>query len=164
MYNMYLDSLQDSKSHLCQWITSESLGLSESRAGGWLAQLLRPFGMPRHCLSTSYSSQWWCSYTTDRILASQDGQKGKGSWYIAQVCAPMKILGFRSSKIGSGALFEVQSTFLSYINCTLMSQFYCNWQTLGEREEAWMFVGKLPSPIFMPFRATNCKESQLRKA
>ena len=27
-----------------------------------------------------------------------------------------------------------------------------------------MFVGKLSSPIFMPFRATNCKEFQLRRA
>ena len=27
-----------------------------------------------------------------------------------------------------------------------------------------MFVGKLPSPIFMPYRTTNCKEFQLRKA
>ena len=27
-----------------------------------------------------------------------------------------------------------------------------------------MFVGKLPPPTFMPIRATNCKEFQLRKA
>ena len=46
----------------------------------------------------------WCSYTTGRILANQDKQKGKRSWCIAQIRAPRKNLEFTASKIGSGAL------------------------------------------------------------